>query len=733
MRNMKIAGANPLGHIGYWAAAAVIVVMGWGLYVATLEIRDSTRLVDRTFQVLGLVAEVDVSVGRAEAANRGFVLYGEQDFIPDRDAALVHAAKRLEELRSLTSDSFSQGQRIGRLEELLRERTRLLRETEAAKRAEADTTRARESALLGREVTSMIFAATTEIRAEELRLLAERRADRQNDYETANLILLASIVVALAVLIPGYVGFIRESRARARAERDLLEQVDVANEANRAKSTFLATMSHEIRTPMNGVLGMLELLALTKLDAEQRMTLAVIRESGKSLLRIIDDILDFSKIEAGKLELRPEPASVADVVARVRGVFSGNASSKGIVLEYAVDDRISPALVFDAVRVQQILGNFVSNAIKFTAKGKIRIGADLAERGEAEEVVRFSVADTGTGISDAERLRLFEPFSQARGDATARSSGTGLGLSISRRLATMMDGKIELHSRLGEGTTVVLILRLPIAQKVVSPASPEGRDEHRSVAAVGTVSGEARALREGLRVLVVDDHPINRMVLQRQVAALGYAAATAEDGRDALGQWSSGSFAAVITDCNMPEMDGYELARRIRASEADLGRPRTPVIACTANALGGDAEKCFEAGMDDYLAKPVELVGLERKLAQWLAPSAAVPVDMPVMSAPSDGASAISFEVACRFREFHAEDAILLRKGVDESDFARVVHASHRIKGASRTIGALALAQVCERIEQAARASDAALVAAQMPHFDRENERLDVYLKWISP
>jgi signal transduction histidine kinase/CheY-like chemotaxis protein/HPt (histidine-containing phosphotransfer) domain-containing protein len=553
---------------------------------------------------------------------------------------------------------------------------------------------------------------------------------------------------------------VRLNKDLERRVRERTAQLEESNlqlmSASSAKSSFLSMMSHEIRTPMNGVLGMLELLSLSELESHQRTTLEIVRESGRSLLRIIDDILDFSKIEAGKLEIRPEVASIAKVIASVVGIYSGNASSKALVLTSYTDPRISPAVVVDPLRLQQILNNLVSNAIKFTSHGSVEIRAELVEHKDEEDVVRFLVTDTGIGISSEGQALLFQPFAQAGGDITRSFGGTGLGLSIGQRLAKLMGGFIGISSTPGKGTIVNLTLPLPIADpKLLSTAGAKGEQD----AVDSVIRGRRRtptveqAEAEGTLVLLVDDHPINRLVLIRQVNLLGYANEAAEDGREALEMWKSGRFSLLITDCNMPVMDGYDLARAIRDIERDTGMARTNIIACTANALKGEAEHCFAAGMDDYIAKPVELGRLLPKLTQWLpipgggardpgeaelkeAHDAAFaeisgdpPIDRRVVAEIAGGDQSVEREVFAQFLKANREDVALLEKGLGARDIPLVAHAAHRIKGASRTIGAEALAEACGRLEAAARAQDWDTIAANESAFQREAQRLDSYLK----
>jgi signal transduction histidine kinase/CheY-like chemotaxis protein/HPt (histidine-containing phosphotransfer) domain-containing protein len=521
-----------------------------------------------------------------------------------------------------------------------------------------------------------------------------------------------------------------EQRVRERTAQ-LEESNARLKNADLEKSRFLSTMSHEIRTPMNGVLGMLELLTLKDLDPEHKATVAIVRESGRSLLRIIDDILDFSKIEAGKLEVRPEAASVARIVAAVAGIYSGNASSKGLTLRAHVDERISPAVRVDPVRLQQILNNLVSNAIKFTARGFVELRAELVARRDQVDVVRFDVVDTGIGMSREVQARLFEPFSQAGGDVSRALGGTGLGLSIARRLAVLLGGSLHVASESGKGSTMSLELPMPVADPASVPESEAAAGElARSITTRRAAPAVEEAEREGSLVLVVDDHPVNRLLLMQQVTVLGYAAEAAANGREALAKWSSGRFRLVITDCNMPEMDGYSLAGAIRESERDGGVARTAIIACTANALQGEAEKCLAAGMDDYIAKPVDLTRLLARLDTWLPlPQGALPVDASVLAESAVRGAEMRREAFARFQESNEADVGSLLGAIERRDTRQVTQAAHRIRGASRSLGAKPLAEVCQRIEVAARSKDWTAIIANRDALVREVGRLNAFLK----
>lgn len=505
--------------------------------------------------------------------------------------------------------------------------------------------------------------------------------------------------------------------------------------ANHAKDSFLTTMSHEIRTPLSGMLGMLELLSLTQLNSEQKKTLQAARESGNSLLRILSDILDWSKIEVGKLGLSPQATSLKLLLQEVVTTYSHVASAKRLALWQHVDVRLSPAHLVDSLRLSQILNNFVSNAIKFTKKGEVEVRAELLERSDGVEQVRFSVRDTGIGIDQEQQSSLFQDYTQATATTARMYGGTGLGLAISRRLLSLMQGRIDLVSAPGQGSTFSITLTLPVTEM----------EPDQSAAAGGDVSVQP-IVRDGANVptvLVVDDHPINLALLARQVELLGLRSISAEDGEAALALWREGGVSLVITDVHMPKMDGYELAAAIRSIEIAEARPRMPIIANTANALSEEIERCHAAGMDEVMVKPATLAKLRATLLHWLPElsdiAAATPVHEAAMEdadAPIDYAElrnivpdrAGQIALLSNFQVHQHTDLDKLMEELDKGDLAGTALTAHRIKGASRMVGAKVLASAYAAIEQAAKQNDLEGARAAMHTLSAAVNRFETYL-----
>lgn len=536
--------------------------------------------------------------------------------------------------------------------------------------------------------------------------------------------------------------------ANRRLQDELRGSEARAQAANHAKSAFLASMSHEIRTPMIGVTGMIEVLAHTRLEPDQRRALNVIQQSSQSLLQIIGDILDFSKIEADKLELAPEPVRLDALVRATTANYAGAASSKGLGLECTVDPRVAPAYRGDPLRLRQVLSNFLSNAIKFTERGEVRVTlawlgeATPASDGTPRDRLSLQVTDTGIGIAADAQARLFQPFSQAEDDTTRRFGGTGLGLVICDRLARLMGGEVSMDSAPGRGTTMRVGLVLPRARLADVAVEPDDAAVPVPFSA-RAVPDIARAERERSLVLLVDDHPTNRLVIARQLALAGYASESAEDGAEALERWRSGRYALLLSDVHMPRLDGYRLARAIREEEARDGRPRTPIVALTAAALKGEAERCLGAGMDDYLAKPVSVPVLQTCLQRWLPHTAATDagldatragdapdagnsgangaqeadnrtdgrdqapaLDGHTLQALTGGDPAEARALLDDFLDSTRVDLAELDRALADRDDAGLARQAHKIKGAARLVGATALAEIAAALEAAMRGDD---------------------------
>ena len=532
--------------------------------------------------------------------------------------------------------------------------------------------------------------------------------------------------------------------AQVRLEDELRASEARAHEASHAKSAFLAAMSHEIRTPLIGVTGMVEVLALGALDPEQRRAVQVIQASSEALLQIVGDILDFSKIEAGRLELDARALDLRRLLRMVVANYSGSASSKGLSLSCAIDPRVAGAYRADPLRLRQILGNLLSNAIKFTAKGGVEAALEwVGESGDADTLV-LRVTDTGIGVTDAQKARLFEPFAQADGETTRRFGGTGLGLAICRRLAELMGGSIEMDSVPGRGTTMRLRITLPRASMAEVEAEPDATGPADRGFVPRRLPATDEAERERSLVLLVDDHPTNRLVVARQLALAGFACETADDGVQALARWRSGRYALVLSDVHMPNMDGYALAQAIRADEAARGLPRTPIVALTAAALKDEASRCLAAGMDDFLAKPVGIATLAATLRRWMPwlDTATHPPVAPTAAWPQAGTGAVidtdvlrvlardAGEVHALLREFLAstdQDLVVLDTAQAAGDLAAIGRQAHRIKGAARLVGAGEIAATAEALEAAARAEQWTLLAALRADLGTAIARLRLY------
>ena len=400
--------------------------------------------------------------------------------------------------------------------------------------------------------------------------------------------LLATAGAVVLLLIALGVGAALWVVRMRRMQWRLKEASDHAEAANAAKSRFLAVMSHELRTPLNGVLGMAQALQRDKLTDDQRAKVDTLAESGETLLMLLNDVLDMSRIEAGKVELSPTPASMKDMIERVFNTFAPTIGEKPVALRYDIDATMPPILSFDMLRVYQCLSNLVSNAVKFTNEGVIRVVASAEKHlDKPGYTVRLEVRDTGIGISKASLSKLFEAYSQADASTARKYGGSGLGLSITQRLTELMGGNVSVTSEEGAGSVFVMTFE---AGEVETPAEE------------ATEIAPEDMLPHGVRILLVDDHPVNRKVARLFLEPFGFDITEAVDGQEALDAGME-DYDLVLMDVNMPRLGGIDATRQFRATE-EPGK-HVPIIALTADALPEQIEACLAAGMDAHVSKPI--------------------------------------------------------------------------------------------------------------------------------
>ena len=499
-----------------------------------------------------------------------------------------------------------------------------------------------------------------------------------------------------------------------------------AEAANHAKDDFLAVMSHEIRTPLNGVLGMAQLLMQTSLTEKQRTYLANLQISGETLMAVINNVLDFSKIESGKLELEALDFNLEETLDKLAVSLAHTAAEKS--LEFRIDpaSEIPPMLIGDPVRLDQVLLNLLGNAIKFTQTGRVVLNVRLLEESLHSVRLEFAVRDTGIGISDEQQAQLFKPFSQADSSINRKYGGSGLGLTISQRLVRAMGGEISVASQPGQGSTFSFALTFERSAKENGQVMTQARSAQISPAQV------LQTLRGG-RILVVEDNAINRLVAKDMLKSLGLLAFMSASGEQALTMVQEEHFDAILMDIQMPGLDGYQTTAHIR-SHPGLNPRAIPIIAMTANAQDSDRRKALEAGLNDYLAKPINLTQLANVLARWVKPAAPAPApapvpartvqagqaDLPESLAAIDMVSALARlgdnrklyrRVLLLFESEHGRDIEKIRAAMQASDWELARRLAHSLKGLAGTLGA-------DELYAAARTLETAFAGADSPAFE---------------
>jgi len=496
-----------------------------------------------------------------------------------------------------------------------------------------------------------------------------------------------------------------QSQQLEKSAAELLKAKEEAEAATKAKSQFLATMSHEIRTPMNGVLGMTQVLSKTQLNDDQKNYLNVISESGKALLTVINDILDFSKIEAGKLALELAPFNLENTVKEVRLLLENSTKNKNLEFNLYYQSDCPKNFSGDAGRLRQILINLAGNAIKFTEKGHVLIGVRCTGGSEQQTKLRIDVQDTGIGIDEKALSKLFDSFTQADGSTARRFGGTGLGLAICKQLVELMGGEIGIDSVLGKGSTFWISLTLPVIGENIQVAQHSTAPVKENV--VSNLSG---------KVLVVDDVNVNHIVAHAILTQAGVLIGQARNGEEAIKEWEEGDYDLILMDCQMPVIDGYQATQMIRQQEQKTG-VHIPIVALTANALGSERDKCLEAGMDDFLAKPFEEQALINVLKTWLKPTA---INSKLPESAKETAEALIIDedildekkfnqlvelmgddielLINSFVKDASSKIINLKKAIEAKDIENLRKQTHALRGICGNVGAIHLMMIVDEL-----------------------------------
>jgi signal transduction histidine kinase/CheY-like chemotaxis protein/HPt (histidine-containing phosphotransfer) domain-containing protein len=839
------------------AAVAIIVVVSYRNTNASL---DAAARIAHTHEVISTLHATMATVENAETTQRLYVITGKpEDLLASRRSHAVPdvAAARL---ASLVADNPDQGLRVKELRAAIDRKLRHLDRVVETRRVQGfdAARRFRETGegTIAMERVRNLIAAMIGVENE---LLAVRELRSQREARFTILTLTIGGALNFVLLTTVFILMVRDDRRRRDVARAMRAARDSALQTAETRAIFLANMSHEIRTPLNGIIGMTGLLLASKLDEDQRNLAETVRSSADSLLRVINDILDFSKIEAGKLLIEESDFDLRATVESVAEMLSTAAHAKDLEIGVLVDHDIPPFVRGDDGRLRQVLVNLVGNAVKFTTQGYVVVQVNRERDDEHGRLqVRFAVTDTGIGLSDEERRRLFQPFSQADTSTTRQYGGTGLGLAISRQLVELMGGTIDVDSVAGKGSTFWFALPLervvwereqtspqvdlqslrvlvvddnetnralirhqlsawsmahedsadgidalarlrnaveedrPFNVALIDRVMPEmdGLDLTRrikadsGIAAVKVViltssaerlataelpllgvdawltkpvkqsslydalitvmsdrparrQGElsapmpARSIRDDIRILVVEDNPVNKEVAVRQLARLGYRADVAGNGLEAVEALRRMPYHLVFMDCQMPEMDGFDATRAIRKDEGD--ERRTPIIALTANAREGDRERCLAAGMDGYLSKPTRESDMAEVLNRWLpGETVSDPLDLEVLDglrALGQGTDDFIREVAALYLEDSPRRLASIGDAAAGGDARALASAAHALKSSSTHMGAVDVRRLCDTLERMADRGELASAAPVIERLRVEYERAEASLR----
>ena len=543
-----------------------------------------------------------------------------------------------------------------------------------------------------------------------------------------------------------FIGVLQNISERKRTEVELKAAMEEAEEASQAKSQFLANMSHEIRTPMNAIIGLTHLIGQSELKDSQRNYISKIEGASTALLRIINDILDFSKIEAGKLEIEAIKFNINQVLENISNLYTMSATDKGIDLKFAAGEAVPEVLIGDPLRLEQVLSNLTTNAIKFTDQGEVNVSVRVLEETDNQVELHFSVTDTGIGLTKDQIGRLFTAFTQADGSMTRKYGGTGLGLTISKQLVDLMKGEIWVESVYGQGASFQFRIQFDKALDIVKlNASKETTGNRVNTITDKKSQSNYQQSLVNKRILLVEDNDINQLVARDILEQVGVCVSIASNGEEALNHVRANKFDAVLMDVQMPIMDGYKATEILRKTYSSS---ELPIIAMTANVLRGDRERSIESGMNDYISKPIDPTLLFETLEKWLLGKSMKPIEQFIEGTPEEMLPVLDFEntpirlgnklefyydLLTRYsNNYHhlVEDLTDLRLNQQKDEAKRLIHT---LKSVAGNIGAMKLSNFIVQLEEHYESYNETSFTKQLEILSDLNEELLKMIERVIP
>lgn len=680
-----------------WMGLALLIIISGLSFWSGRRYQQASKWRNHSSVVLAKTCDAQLALAEAESAQRGHLITRQNLFLEDYGAARDRLGESLGHLESLVQDNPEQADMIKSIQPIAKGKFEFLESVVSLVKERKYAAAARLlSEDQGRQLTEAINSYFRSFVRRELELLSQRTAAADRDFSRTSFLILAGLIFSFVLLLFNTIFLQREIAERRVIQNELIKAEARATEASELKSSFLANMSHEIRTPLNGIVGMAKLLESTGLTSEQRDFLDTMKVSSNSLLALINQILDFSKIESGKMQLEEAPFELYSLIQSTVSIVDYAATSKNLRIVTNIAPDVPEFYLGDALRLRQVLLNLLNNAIKFSERGTIQLNVAKKKAWDSRATLAFEIIDEGVGMDEETKRKLFQTFTQGDESTSRKFGGSGLGLAISKQIVEMMDGSIGVESRYEEGSRFYFDVVLKVSKF---------RTEIRMES-----STEMKPRTLGAHLLIAEDNKVNQKVVAEMMKMLGCSLKLVANGRAVLEALRAEKFDLILMDGQMPDMDGYEATRRIRNGEAGEESMRIPIVATTANAIKGDIERCLEAGMNDYIGKPISYDDLAYKVEKWLRRGKQLidreSIERLVALGKTSGTDLLPGLIALFENESKAA-LESLAKDLEDQNFEAVAKTAHSLKSSAANLGALRLRDMAERIEKSKADSNA--------------------------